>query len=70
MLACLYTRFSEDGRSRRQLFFGLLTDKSDPRVGHLNTSLARGNGNLDDPIFKSSNARALPWKGGDVEVSS
>ena len=50
-----------------------MTDKSDNRVGHLNSILDRGGGNLNDPIFKSSNARALPGKGGrgrDVEVSS
>ena len=34
-----------------------MTDKSSDRVGHLNTILARGGGNLNDPIFKSSNAR-------------
>ena len=33
-------------------------------VGHLNTILARGGGNLNDPIFKSSKARALPGEGG------
>ena len=38
--------------------------KSDDRVGPLNTILARRGGNLNDPIFKSSNARALPGKGG------
>ena len=43
--------------------------KSDDRVGNLNTILARGGGNLNDPIFKSSNDWALPGKG-DVEVSS
>ena len=37
-----------------------LTDKSDDKVGHLNTILARGGGNLNDPIFKSSNARVCP----------
>ena len=47
-----------------------MTDKSDDGVGNLNTILARGGGNLNDPIFKSSNARALPGGGGDVEVSS
>ena len=36
-----------------------MTDKSDNRVGHLNTILARRGGNLNDPIFKSSNARAM-----------
>ena len=36
-----------------------MTDKFDYRVGHLNTILARGSGNLNDPIFKKSNARAL-----------
>ena len=38
-----------------------LTDKSDHRVGHLNTILARGAGinYLNDPIFKMSNALAL-----------
>ena len=43
-----------------------LTDKSDDKVGHLNTILARRGGNLNNPIFKSSNARGR----GDVEVSS
>ena len=47
---------------------GHLTDKSNDRVGHLNTILARGGGNLNNPIFKSSNAWGLPR--GDVEVSS
>ena len=46
-----------DHRSRRRLFFMGMTDKSDDRVGHLNTILARGGRNLNDPIFKSSNAR-------------
>ena len=50
------------------------TDKIDDRVGHLNTILARGGGNLNDPIFRSSNARALPGPGGggggNVEISS
>ena len=42
-----------------------MTEKSDNRVGHLNTILARGGGNLNDPILKSSNARALSeGKGG------
>ena len=41
-----------------------MTGKSDDRVGHLNSILARGGGNLNDPIFKSSNARALPGGGG------
>ena len=38
----------------------------------LNTILAQGGGNLNDPIFKSSNAQGLPrgGGGGDVEVSS
>ena len=44
-----------------------MTDKSDDRVGHLNNILARGGGNLNDPLFKSSNAQG---GGGDVEVSS
>ena len=39
-----------------------MTDKCGDRVGHLNTVLARGGGNLNDQIFKSSNARALPWE--------
>ena len=42
-----------------------MIDKSGERVGHLNTVLARGGGNFNDLIFKSSNARV----GGDVEVS-
>ena len=37
-----------------------MTDKSDERVGYLNTTLARGGGNLSDSNFKSSSARALP----------
>ena len=45
-----------------------MIDKSDDKVGHLNTVLDRGRGNLNDPIFKSSNARALPGGGGGVEV--
>ena len=36
-----------------------MTGKSDNTVGHLNTILARGGGNLNDPIFKSSNARSM-----------
>ena len=43
---------------------GNLTDKSDDRVGHLKTILVRGGGNLNYPIFKSSNARGFAWKGG------
>ena len=31
-------------------------------VGHLNTILARGGGNLNDPIFKSSNVQGLPGR--------
>ena len=37
-----------------------MTDKSDERVGYLNTTLVRGDVNLSDSIFKSSSARALP----------
>ena len=48
------------------------SDKSDDRVGHLNTILIRGGGKiLNNPIFKSSNAWALPrvgGGGGSVEV--
>ena len=40
--------------------------KSDDRIGHLNTILAREGGNLSDPIFKSSNARAVPGEGGGM----
>ena len=61
-------------KSRQRLFFreGHLTDNSDDKVGHLNTILARGGRNMNDPIFKSSNARGLPGGGGGgyVEVSS
>ena len=45
-----------------------MTDKSDDRVGHLSTILARGGENLNDPHFKSSNAQE--GVGGDVEDSS
>ena len=41
-----------------------MIEKSDDRVGHLNTILARGGGNLNDPIFKSLNARGLAGEGG------
>ena len=43
---------------------GHLTDKSDFWVGHLDIILGRGGGNLNDPIFKSSNARVLPGRRG------
>lgn len=36
-----------------------MTDKFDDRVGHMNNISARGAGNLNDLIFKSSNARGL-----------
>lgn len=72
MLACLYTSFITDDRRRPTTIVlrdgGHLTDKSDDRVGHLNTILAREDGNLNDSISKSSNACGLP--GGGVEVSS
>ena len=42
--------------------------KSDDRLGHLDTILARAGENLNDPIFKSSNAHGLP-EGGGVQVS-
>ena len=41
-----------------------MTDKSDDRVGHLNTILARGGGNLNNPILKSSNSRFARGGGG------
>ena len=41
-----------------------MTDKSDDGVEHLNTILAQGGGNLNDPIFRSSNAQGLPRKAG------
>ena len=43
-----------------------MTDKPDDRLGHLNTIFAGGDRNLNDPIFKRSNARGLPgdWEGG------
>ena len=37
-----------------------MTDKSEERVGYLNTTLARGGGNLSASNFKSSSARGLP----------
>ena len=44
---------------------------SNDKIGHLNTILARGGGNLNNPILKSTNApQVLPRRGGDVEVSS
>ena len=44
--------------------------KSSARVGYLNTILAQGGGNLNNSIFKNSNARGLPGGGGDVDVSA
>ena len=41
-------------------------DKSDDRVGHLNTTLAWGNGNLNDPIFKCLNAPSIRTGGWGV----
>ena len=41
-----------------------MTDKSDDRVGHWNTLLARGGGNLNDAIFKSSNVWGSRTRGG------
>ena len=46
------------------LLEGYLADRSDDRVGHLNSILARGGGNLNDPIFTSSNTRAFSTLGG------
>ena len=39
-----------------------MTDKSDDRVGHLNTILARGGGNLNDPIFKWGKGGMLKFR--------
>ena len=66
MLACLHTSFIKDDRSQRRR----LTDEFDDWVGHLNAILTRESGNLNDPIFESSNDRAFPGGVGDVEVSS
>ena len=54
--------FITDDRNRRRLFFrrSICQTKSDDRIGHLNTILARGGVHLNDPIFKRSNARGLP----------
>ena len=41
-----------------------MTEKSDDRVGHLNTILAQGGGNLNDTILKSPNGWGLPEVGG------
>ena len=47
------------------------TDKPDDRVGHLNTILTQRVGEFNNPLYKSSNARALPGRRkGGVEVSS
>ena len=69
--------FIKYGRSRRGLFLSQgMTEKSDDREGHLNTILTRRGGYLNDPIFKSSIAGALPGGAGgggggrDFEVSS
>ena len=51
---------------------GIWQSKCDDRVGHMNTILAREDGNLNDPLFKSSNARGLPERSGvgNVKVSN
>ena len=63
-----YTSFIKDDKSRRGLFLGgwgrgggggYLADKSNDRVGHLNTILARG-WEFERSNFKSLNARGLP----------
>ena len=41
-----------------------MTVKSSARVGYLNAILAQGGGNLNNSLFKSSNARGLPGGGG------
>ena len=58
----IYTSFTTNDKNRRRLFLrrGIWQTKCDDRVGHLNTILARGGGNLNDPILKSSNDRGLP----------
>ena len=43
-----------------------MTVKSSARVGYLNAILAQGGGNLNNSIFKSSNARGLPGGGGGM----
>ena len=48
-----------------------MTEKCDDRVGHLNTILALGDGNLNEIIFNISNVRALHGGGGgEVEALS
>ena len=39
---------------------GFLTEKCNNSVGHLNIILVRGGRNLNDTIFRSSNAQVLP----------
>ena len=43
-----------------------MTVKSSAKVGYLNAILAQGGGNLNNSIFKSSNARGLPGGGGGM----
>ena len=65
------TAFVSDWVTRKVFKSWGQTDISYDRVGHLNTVLARGGGNLNDAIFKISNALGLLGVGvGDVEVSS
>ena len=48
-----------------------MTVKSSARVGYLNLILAQGGGNLNNSIFKTSNARGIArGGGGDVDVSN
>ena len=49
--------------------WGHLIDRMDPSVGHLNSILAWGWGNLNDNIQKSQMPGGLLGGGGDVEAS-
>ena len=40
-----------------------MTIKSGTWVGHLNAILGQGGGNLNEPVFKSSNAQGVAWGG-------
>ena len=67
----MYTSFITDDRNRRRLFFrrSICQTKSDDRVGHLNTILARGGGNLNDQSSKVQMPGVCREGGGGVEVS-
>ena len=53
------TAFVSDWLSKKVFKSWGQIEKADKSVGHFNTILARGGGNLNDPIFKTGHLAAL-----------